>query len=153
MFHGRFWEKGQRPVDLGLYVEYIIPKKEYKNAEQLEVKIIMEKDLGFHTLVFNPTFEKTVAGPDVDEGLEFAFNGGWYFKKSERFQPGIELYSKLGVLAEMDPLKESQTYLFPTVEFRFGKYKRLLWHTGAGFGLTGPSDNFVFKSILAIGFF
>ncbi len=67
MFHGRFWEKGERPVDLGLYVEYIFPRKAYKNAEQLEVKCILEKDIGFHSLVLNPTFEKNVSGPDVEE--------------------------------------------------------------------------------------
>ena len=153
MFHGRFWEKGERPVDLGLYVEYIIPKKEYKNKEQIEVKVILEKDFGFNTFVLNPTFEKNVAGPDVDEGLEFALNGGWYFKKSLTFQPGIEFYTKWGELAEMSPFKESQTYIFPAIDITMGTHGRIIWHTGAGFGLTNPADNFVFKSILSIGFF
>jgi len=56
MFHGRFWDKGERPVDLGLYVEYILPRKGYKSSEEIEVKWILEKDIGFHTLVLNPTF-------------------------------------------------------------------------------------------------
>lgn len=153
MFHGRFWEKGERPIDLGLYVEYIIPKKEYKNKEQIEVKLIMEKDYGFNTFVLNPTFEKNVAGPDVDEGLEFALNGGWYYKKSLQFQPGIEFYTKWGELAEMSPIDESKLYIFPSIDIVLGKQGRINWHTGAGFGLTDPADNFVFKSILSIGFF
>ncbi|MCG6185953.1 hypothetical protein [Maribellus maritimus] len=153
MFHGRFWEKGERPVDLGLYVEYILPKKEYKDAEQIEIKIIMEKDYGFHTVVLNPTFEKNIAGPDVDEGVEFALNGGWYLKKSLTFQPGIEFYTKWGELAEMAPFNESKTYIFPAIDIIMGKHGRLIWHTGAGFGLSDPADNFVFKSILSIGFF
>lgn len=77
MFHGRFWEKGERPVDLGLYVEYILPRKEYKNVEQIEIKWILEKDFRFHSVVLNPTFEKNISEPDVDEGVEFALNGGW----------------------------------------------------------------------------
>lgn len=153
MFHGRFWEKRERPIDLGLYVEYILPRKEYKNAEQLEVKLILEKDIGFNTFVLNPTFEKNVAGPHVDEGLEFAMNGGWYFKKSSMFQPGIEFYTKWGELAEMSPFDESKIYLFPSIDIILGKQGRVTWHTGAGFGLTDPADNFVFKSILSIGFF
>lgn len=153
MFHGRFWEKGERPVDLGLYVEYIIPKKEYKNKEQIEIKLIIEKDVGFHTFVLNPTFEKNVAGPDVDEGVEFALNGGWYLKKFDRIQPGIEFYTKWGELAEMSPFDESKTYLFPAVDIIMGTHGRFIWHTGVGFGLTNPADNFVFKSILSIGFF
>jgi hypothetical protein len=153
MFHGRFWEKGERPVDLGLYVEYILPRKGYKESEEIEIKWILEKDWGFHTFVLNPTFEKKISGPDVVERVEFALNGGWYYKKMEGIQPGLELYSKMGELYDMHPLNESKVYLFPTLDVTFGKKGRIIWHTGAGFGLTRPADNFVFKSILAIGFF
>lgn len=153
MFHGRFWEKGERPVDLGLYVEYILPRKEYKNAEQIEIKWILEKDVGSSTFIINPTFEKNISGPDVDEGVEFAFNGAWYLKKFKRIQPGIEFYSKWGELKELKSFDESKVYLFPAVDIIMGKRGRLIWHTGAGFGLSNPTDNFVFKSILSIGFF
>jgi hypothetical protein len=153
MFHGRFWEKAERPVDLGLYVEYILPRKDYKNAEQIEIKWIMEKDFRFHTVVLNPTFEKNISGPDVDEGVEFAVNGGWYYRESLKIQPGIEFYSKWGELRDLSPFNESQTYIFPAVDIVFGTHGRIIWHTGAGFGLTNPADNFVFKTILSIGFF
>jgi len=153
MFHGRFWEKGERPVDMGLYVEYILPRKGYKNSEQIEIKWILEKDLGFHTFVLNPTFEKNISGPSVEEGVEFALNGGWYYKKSLKIQPGIEFYSKLGELKGMEPFGSGKTYLFPAIDIIMGKHGRLTWHTGAGFGLTNPADNFVFKSILSVGFF
>lgn len=153
MFHGRFWEKGERPVDLGLYVEYILPRKGYKNAEQIEIKWILEKDVGSHTFVINPTFEKNISGPAVEEGVEFAFNGAWYLRMMDRVQPGIEFYSKWGELASLKPFDESKTYIFPAVDVIMGKRGRLIWHTGAGFGLTNPSDSFVFKSILSIGFF
>jgi hypothetical protein len=153
MFHGRFWEKGERPVDLGLYVEYIFPRSGYKKSEEIEIKWILEKDFGFHTIVLNPTFEKKVSGPDVEEGVEFAMNGAWYFKKNLSIQPGIEFYSKWGELTDLIPLDESKTYLFPSVDLVLGKKGMIIWHTGVGFGLTNPADNFVFKSILSIGFF
>jgi len=153
MFHGRFWEKGERPVDLGLYVEYILPRSGYQKSEEIEIKWILEKDYGFHTIVLNPTFEKKVSGPDVEEGLEFAMNGGWYYKKSLSVQPGIEFYSKWGELTDLIPFDESKTYLFPSVDIVLGKKGMIIWHTGVGFGLTNPADNFVFKSILSIGFF
>ncbi|MBN2773790.1 MAG: hypothetical protein JXR31_06045 [Prolixibacteraceae bacterium] len=153
LFHGRFWEKGQRPVDLGLYVEYILPREEYGTSEEIEIKWILEKDLGFHTFVLNPTFEKKISGEDVTEGVEFTLNGGWYYKKSLTIQPGIEFYSKMGELKELSPFDETQTYLFPAVDIIMGKQGRFIWHTGIGFGLTNPADNLVFKSILSIGFF
>ena len=153
MFHGRFWEKGERPVDLGLYVEYILPRKDYKNAEQIEIKCILEKDFGFHSIVLNPTIEKNISGPDISEGVEFALNGGWYYRQSLKLQPGIEFYSKWGELSELNPVSDAQTYLFPAIYIIFGTTGNITWHPGAVFGLTNPAYNFVFKSILSIGFF
>jgi hypothetical protein len=153
MFHGRFWEKGERPVDLGLYVEYILPRKSYKHGELIEIKWILEKDFGFNSFVLNPTFEKVISGTEADEGVELALNGGWYYRKSLKFQPGIEFYSKWGELQDPSSLNESKTYIFPAIDIIFGTHGRITLHTGAGFGLTDPSDNFVFKSILSIGFF
>ena len=153
MAHGRFWDKGERPIDLGLYVEYILPRKGYKNSEEIEIKVILEKDIGFHTLVLNPTFEKKISGEDVVEGVEFALNGGWYFKKCLTIQPGIEFYSKMGELYDLKPCNEMKNYIFPAVDIVFGKKGMVTWHTGVGLGLSEPADNFVFKSILSIGFF
>ena len=153
MLHGRFWEKGERPIDLGIYVEYILPNKGYKESEEIELKWILEKDFGFHRFVLNPTFEKKISGPDVTEGTEFALSGGWYFNKSLTFQPGIEFYSKWGELNDMAKFGDSKSYIFPTVDFVLGKKGNITWHTGIGIGLTNPSDNIVFKSIISIGFF
>lgn len=153
MFHGRFWEKGERPVDMGLYVEYILPRKGYKNAEQLEIKWILEKDFRFHSIVLNPTFEKNISGPEVDEGVEFALNGGWYYRGSLIVQPGIEFYSKWGELRELHPFDESRSYVFPAIDVVMGRHGRIRWHTGVGFGITDAADNMVIKSILSVGFF
>jgi hypothetical protein len=153
MFHGRFWEKAERPIDLGLYVEYILPRKDYKNAEQIEIKWILEKDFRFHSIVLNPTFEKNISGPNVDEGVEFALNGGWYFRRSLVVQPGVEFFSKWGELGEMHPFDETRSYIFPAIDIIMGKKGRLNWHTGVGFGLTDTADNLIVKSILSIGFF
>jgi hypothetical protein len=153
MFHGRFWEKSERPVDLGLYVEYILPRKDYKNAEQIEIKWILEKDFRFHSIVLNPTFEKNISGPDMEEGVEFALNGGWYFRRSLVVQPGIEFYSKWGELKELHPFDKTRSYIFPAIDIVMGRHGRITWHTGVGFGLTGEADNVIAKSILSIGFF
>lgn len=151
--HYRFFEKGERPVDIALYAEYIMPKKEYKDAEEIEFKLILEKDFGFHTLVFNPTWEKKVSGDDVGEGVEFALNGGYYYKGWLTVQPGIEFYSKMGEMAELKSFDQQKAYIFPAVDIVLGKKGMINWHLGMGFGLTNPADNLVIKSILSIGFF
>lgn len=153
----RLYEKYSRPVDIALYAEYKLPRKgykpEYKDAEELEVKVILEKDFGFHRFVANPTFEKKMSGYEMNEGVEFVFNCGYYFIRSLTWQPGIEFYSKMGALREIDPFEEQTNYIFPTVDFVFGTKGNIIWHLGLGVGLTDPADNVIFKSILSYGFF
>ncbi len=150
MVRYRFYEKGSRPVDLAVYVEYILPKDEYKNSEELEFKTILEKDVKNFTFIFNPTFEKKVSGSEVSEGLEFNFAGGVYYRKSLKFQPGIEFYNRIGEIKEMRNFNEQKGYIFSTLDIFFKKHYH--WHIGAGIGLSDNSDDFLFKSILSAEF-
>lgn len=153
MLHYRFFEKKARPVDMAIYLEYILPRKGYKNSEELELKFILEKDMGFHTVVLNPTFEKKISGEDVEEGVEFAFNAGYYYKKNLRIQPGLEIYSKMGELYDMKGFQDQKNYIFPSVDLFLGKNYALHWHAGIGIGLTDPADNIILKSILSFELF
>ena len=113
----------------------------------------MEKDLGFNTIVLNPTFEKKISGPDVEEGVEFALNAGYYYKGSLRMQPGLEYYSKMGELYDITGFSKQDNYIFPAVDLFFGKNLQVNWHLGLGFGITDPTDNMIIKSILSFEFF
>ncbi len=149
MFHYAFSEKNLLPIDFALYGEYKLPRKGYKTAEEIEIKLIMEKDLGFHRFVLNPTAEKKISGEDMDEGVEFILNGSYTYTKSLVFQPKIEYYSKMGELYDMYSFKEQKNYIFPSFDLFFGKYAQFRWHAGVGFGLTDPTDNIIVKSILS----
>ena len=153
MANYRFFNKSYLPVDMAVYFEYKLPRKDYENTEEIEFKVILEKDLGFHQLVLNPTFEKKVSGEDVTEGAEFALNGGYYYRKHHAFQPGLEYYLKMGELAELSGFPDQTNYLFPCFDLFFGGHKQFIWHAGIGLGLTDPADNLVVKSILSWGFF
>ena len=142
----RMYEKGSRPVDIALYLEYILPRKGYKDSEEIEFKTILEKDFNDFTVILNPTFEKKVSGK-VEEGIEFNFSGGVYYKGNLPFQPGIEFYSRMGELSGTRKFSEQKGYIFPTVEMLFKKHFR--WHIGAGIGLSDNSDDVVLKSIFS----
>jgi len=149
MVYYRFADKGFLPIDLALYGEYKLPRKGYKKSEEIEIKLIMEKDLGFHRIVLNPTAEKKISGDDVDEGVEFILNGAYAYTKSLVFQPKIEYYSKMGELYDPHPFSDQKNYIFPSFDLFFGKYSQFRWHAGVGFGLTDPADNIIVKSILS----
>ncbi|HKL67933.1 MAG TPA: hypothetical protein VJ877_08590 [Bacteroidales bacterium] len=153
MLHYSLFEKGQLPVDLALYGEYKLPRRDYGLSEELEFKLIIEKDFGSHRFVLNPTFEKKISGPEVDEGVEFALSGAYSFIRSLKFQPRIEYYSKMGELIEPDIFGDQEHYIFPSFDLFFGKYSQFRWHAGVGFGLTDPADNVIIKSILSWEFF
>ena len=157
MAHYAFFEKGSRPLDIAIYLEYIIHNKAYKDYEELEVRLILEKDIGAFRIDFNPIFEKKTSGSKSEEGLEFNYALGIYFSNNEEgifksknlvIQPGIEFYGKMGEISDFKPSREQRHYIFPTLDFFIGK--RFHWHTGVGFGLTDASDKITFKSILSI---
>lgn len=153
MLYYSFFEKNQLPVDLALYGEYKLPRKGYKSSEEIEIKLIMEKDLGFHRIILNPTFEKKISGEDVEEGVEFLLNASYTYMQSLVFQPKIEYYSKYGELYDPYSFGEQAHYIFPSFDLFFGKYGQFRWHAGVGIGLTDPADNLIIKSILSWEFF
>jgi hypothetical protein len=112
MLHYQLFEKNKMPVDIGLYLEYKLPRKEYKFSEELEFKLILEKDIKFHRVVLNPTFEKQISGEDVEEGVEFIFNAAYAYTVSLIFQPRLEYYSKMGELYELPAYADQKNYIF-----------------------------------------
>jgi hypothetical protein len=155
--HYAFFDKGSRPVDIAVYLEYKIPRKSYKDYEEFEFRLILEKDIGVVRIDCNPIFEKKMSGSKVDEGVElnyalgiYYWNGdaGIYQNKSLMIQPGIEFYGKFGEISRFKSFQDQQHYIFPTVDLFIGP--RIHWHTGIGFGLTQASDNVTIKSILSI---
>jgi hypothetical protein len=156
MAHYAFFDKGSRPVDIAIYLEYIFHNRNYKDYEELEVRLILEKDVGPFRIDFNPIFEKKTSGSKVSEGVEFNYalgiyylnnEEGIYFTKNLMVQPGIEIHGKMGEFSHIKKWENQQHYIFPTVDLFIGQ--RLHWHTGIGFGLTEASDKMIFKSILS----
>ena len=157
MAHYALFDKGSRPVDISIYLEYIIHNKDYKDYEELEFRLILEKDIGPFRIDFNPIFEKKTSGQKVGEGLEFNYAFGTYYmpdgegillNKNLTVRPGIELYGKMGEISDFKPQNQQRHVLFPTVDLLIGN--RLHWHLGIGLGLTNASDKITFKSILSI---
>lgn len=153
MLYYQLFQKNLLPVDLALYAEYKLPRKGYKNSEEIEFKLIMEKDIKYHRIILNPTAEKKISGIAVTEGVEFTLNAAYTYFKNDKFQPRIEYYSKMGELYDIDAYREQKNYIFPSFDLFFGKYGQFRWHAGVGFGLTNPADNIIVKSILSWGFF
>jgi len=146
----RFYEKGSRPIDLGLYVEFIFPRKSYEDSEELEAKLILEKDFGSWRVDLNPTFEKKISGEEVEEGMDFNLAAGIYYRQFPWIQPGLEYYAKFGELREFRSWDEQQHVLFPTIDLIFKLRYHL--HAGIGIGLNDGADDLTWKTIFSVEF-
>jgi len=142
---GRLFEQETLPVDVGWYVELEWHKTpQYDDAvRELEFRPILEKDLGRFSVMANPKFEKVLAGVGHDQGVEFGYVAGMYYRWARSLSPGLEFYGGAGLIDHADPVGQQQHYLFPVV---WGELPRgLEYNFGLGFGLTRGSDHLIVK--------
>jgi len=116
---------------------------------ELELRPIVEKDLGRFAILANPKFEKPIfVGPDKNQGFEFGYAGALYYRWTRYLSPGVEVYGATGNLDDTPPLHEQQHYIFPVI---WGELPhRVRYNVGPGFGLTRGSDRVIVKFNLEI---
>lgn len=101
----RFFEKGELPVDLGLYAEFEFPKNEDNDLE-FELRGIIEKDVGRWTFDFNPIFEKVIKGADKGEGWEFQYAASAIYRLNERWRPRLDFFGDFGPIRHFESKDE-----------------------------------------------
>jgi hypothetical protein len=133
----RFAEKGELPVDLGLYVEVEFPKKEDNDAE-FELRGIIEKDFGKWTLDVNPMFEKVLKGVEKSEGWELQYAASVIYRLDERWRPRLDFFGDFGTLRDFEGRDEQKHLISPAVDIMFGH--GLSASLGVAFGQTQASE-------------
>jgi len=142
---GSLFEQGALPVDLGWYVELEWHRIHQfdENELELELKPLIEKNLGKVEIDLNPIFEKAVfIGPNKNRGFEFGYASGIYYNWIRDFSPGVEFYGGIGLIDDNDPLHDQQHYIFPVLR---GEARGIEYSIGPGFGLTRGSDQVITK--------
>jgi hypothetical protein len=148
---GRLWDQDSLPVDLGWYVElewHHTPQFDDDPLE-LELRPIIEEDIGRFSIILDPKFEKPIfTGPNKNKGFKFGYANGLYYRWMRYWSPGIEFYGSVGYIDDTDPLSAQQHYIFPIMwgELPHG----IEYNIGPGFGLTRGSDHVIVKFNLAL---
>jgi hypothetical protein len=96
---------------------------------------ILERRIGGLQLIFDPTFERDLAGPEHE--FEFEPKARTAFDISNVVRLGVEYYGSLGEARQWH-------MVYPTADLRLGD--DLALHLGVGFGTTAAADRLVFKS-------
>ncbi len=142
---GRLFDEDTLPINLGWYLEMEYHKTpQFDDASwELELKPIMEKDFGRLSLIANPVFEKVLSGVGKNQGFEFGYRNGAYYRWTRYISPGVEFYGGVGLIDDTNPLSEQQHYIFPVLwgELPHG----IEYNLGPGFGLTAGSDHVIMK--------
>ncbi len=142
---GRLFDEDTLAVNLGWYLELEYHKTpQFDDAAwELELKPIVEKDFGPISLIANPVFEKVLSGVGKNQGFEFGYRNGSYYRWMRYLSPGVEFYGAAGRIDDNDPLNQQQHYIFPVLwgELPHG----IEYNFGPGFGLTRGSDHVVMK--------
>jgi hypothetical protein len=139
------------PVDLGLVVEFAFENPPWAAASRsVTILPVLEKRFQRIQVDLNPTFGRSLHGPDTDRGWGFGLAARVGFGSGKRFTPSLEYYGDWGPLPAFEPLATQMHQIFPGGDIRLRK--NAIWNLGVGVGLTPASDRLVFKSRLEISF-
>lgn len=133
----RFAEKGDYPVDFGLYVELERPYHEETTLEG-DIQILMEKDFGKWTFNFNPAFGKAIRGEERNEGWGLGYSAAVVYRLNETWHPRLDFFGDLGPLSHVSPRAEQVHLISPAVDIRLGHGFKA--GVGVAFGLTDASE-------------
>lgn len=111
-----------------------------------EIRPIFDKAIGRWYFAVNPALERTLHGPDVNQGLAFAPAVKVGYDFSNKISGGLEYYSDYGRLGAFDALRDQQQQIFAVTDLNVSPKWEL--NFGVGLGPTTATDRLIFKAIV-----
>jgi hypothetical protein len=140
-------EKWHWPVGLSLSNEIGYQRHDFSpDTWTWEIRPIIDKKAGRWYLSFNPTFDKSLHGDNVNLGFEFSPNAKVSYDFSKVVTGGLEYYGALGPVGSFDPVAEQQQQFFPSIDLNVSPDWEL--NFGVGWGVTRSTDHLIIKGII-----
>lgn len=140
-------EEWKWPVGLSLSTEIGYQRAAYSaDTWTMELRPIVDKQVGRWYLAFNPTVDRSFHGPGVSQGVIFSPNAKIGFDFTKKINAGVEYYGSLGPIGNFDPVKQQQQQLFAATDLNFGE--KWEFNFGVGVGMTAGTDHLIIKMIL-----
>jgi hypothetical protein len=144
-------KKWNWPVGVSLSMEGGYQKREYSEDDwSLEIRPIVDKQIGNLYVSLNPTFDKSFHGLNKNEGYVFSPNVKAAYNITKIIAAGFEYYGSIGPLNNFPPAQSQQHQLFAAVDLDWSPDWE--FNCGYGWGFTQATDNAIFKVILGYRF-
>ena len=111
-----------------------------------EIRPIIDKSVGRWYFAVNPALERTLHGPDVNQGVGFAPGVKIGYDFSKAVSGGIEYYADYGSIAHIDALHDQQQQIFVVTDLNVSPKWEI--NVGVGIGPTASTDHWIVKGIL-----
>ncbi len=135
------------PVGVSLSAEFGYQRAAYSpDTWTLEIRPIIDKQIGHWYLSFNPTLDRSFHGYSVSQGLVFSPNFSAGYDVTKLVNVGLEYYGSLGPITGFDALYEQQQQLVPVINLNFSPEWE--FNFGVGVGMTRGTDHLLVKMIL-----
>jgi hypothetical protein len=135
------------PVGASMSVEFGYQRALYSpDTWTLEMRPIIDKQLGRWYLAFNPTIDRSFHGPSVSQGVVFSPNVKVGYDITKKVNAGFEYYGSVGPLTNFDPIPEQQQQIFPCIDLNLDP--KWEFNAGIGWGVTHSTDHLILKFIV-----
>ena len=135
------------PVGLSLSTEIGYQRAVYSpDTWTWEIRPIIDKTVGRWYFAFNPALERTLHGPDVNQGLGFSPGAKVSYDFTRVVSGGIEYYADYGRLGAFDSLHNQQQQIFVVTDLNTSPKWEI--NIGVGVGPTASTDHLIVKGIL-----
>jgi hypothetical protein len=112
----QFFESGEQWMDVGALVSYSF-SKQTDTPDSLEVKLLLQKDVGRFTHTANIGFNQNVGTfPNLTDGADYTFLWSTRYRYSEYIQPGFEIQSDLGPGSQTGYFNQQEHYMGPSIQ-------------------------------------
>jgi hypothetical protein len=135
------------PVGLSLSTEIGYQRAVYSpDTWTWEIRPIIDKTMGRWYLAINPALERTLHGPDVNQGLGFSPGAKVSYDFTRVISGGFEYYADYGRLAAFDALHQQQQQIFIVTDLNTSPKWEI--NFGVGLGPTAATDHLIVKGII-----
>ena len=132
-------EQGEWWIDTGLYFAYEFAAK-HKDPDKIEVKLLLEKQLGDFVHTANLIVEREIGGETADdeekEPHEWEGSVAWStrYRWQQWLEPGIEVWFDLGELKKIHSFNEQNDQIGPVIYGKIGDHVK--YDVGYLFGIS-----------------